>query len=215
MHKRLFFTLLAFCSIFSHRPFVEGVTQDIHPCEIAWNNKMQEYDKEYEKGLNNLLFQKIKTSTILDSGAVSYNLRSHNCKMYQICEVVEKSFSPPTKADEMKIIGKFMRCQETNVNELGGYFEECSNKNISNSNYNVEILWELCNSQAKKRISKIETITETEIIKSNSAKTTSNLVKYLMELNEKLDKLAIDIGDMIGLLFDVTRKMTCVQKSCQ
>ena len=213
MYKKIILISLALFLITPQLVFAEDKKEEVHPCRTAWNDKMQEYDEEYITGLNNLLFQKTRTSVIIDSEALSYNLRSHNCKMYQICEVVRLSLFPEEEGNNQTVTGKLMRCQETPTSQFGGIFEKCSNTGIK-TQLGTHSLWSKCIDQAEERISKIEIVTETEVIKSNSAKTTSNLVGYLMELNKKLDKLAIDVGDMIGILFDVTRKMTCVQKTC-
>lgn len=214
MYKKFIFISLALCLIFPQHVFSKENKAEVHSCRTAWNDKMQEYDEEYVKGLSNLLFQKTRTSAILESEALSYNLRSHNCRMYQICELVNLSLNPEENSEGETVTGKALRCQGTPISEFGGYFGECSAENIQEENTVIN-LWSTCVEQAEERINKIETITETEVIKSNSTKTTSNLVGYLMEMNKKLDKLAMDAGDLIGILFDVTRKMTCVQQSCQ
>ncbi len=214
MYQKKIIILLAFVLLNPRFVFSAEQKEEVHPCMTAWNNKMQEVDEEYIVGLNNLLFQDVTTSAILESEALSYNIRSHHCKMFQICELVELSHANRAEEDtEQFVIGKLMRCQQTPISEFGGFFEQCSSENIQ-LQIDTNSLWSKCNEQAEERIENIEIVTETEVIKSNTAKTTSNLVGYLIKLNAKLDKLAIDVGDMIGTLFDVTRKMTCVQKSC-
>ncbi len=218
MYKKIIFILLAVLLVLPQITFGEDSDTNtsvvVHPCETAWNDKMQEYDNQYNEGLHNLLYQKKRTSKIIDSEAVSYNLRSHNCRMHQICEVVNFSLYPEEAIETRTVIGKMMRCQETPVSEFGGYFEECGGHTI-NSQTDTFALWSKCVEQAEERIEYIEKIvTKAKIIESNAAKKTSNLVEYLTKSNKKLDALAIDTGGMIGILFDVTRKMTCVQKTC-
>lgn len=175
---------------------------------------MQEYDLAYEKSLESVLFQKKRTSQILEEEKLSQNLRAHNCKMYQVCEVVERSLSPQEITKETLITGKFLRCEPTPLSELGGLLPECSSEKIKTLP-EANVLWSTCKEQAEERIQNIEVVTEAEVVKSYATKNASNFVGYLMKFNQKLDKLALDMGDMLGKILVVTRKITCVQGSCQ
>lgn len=214
--KKIILTLLVLIIIFPQSISL-AEEEKVHPCRKAWNDKMKEYDDEYIAGLNNLLFQKTKTSTLIDSEAISYNLRSHNCKIYQVCDAVRLSLSSPEEdIPNLKVTGKLMRCQPRDFSEFTEIQTQCTDEQFNSQNTETQAAWKLCEEQAETiHIASIENVTETEILKSNSAKKTSNLVGYLIELNKKLDVLSMEIGDMIGVLFDVTRKMTCVQRSCQ
>lgn len=216
MSKKILFSIIISLIAPLFVSAAENTSPEIHPCLQAWNDKMHEYDQEYEEGLQNLLFQKQRTSQIISSEAISYNLRSHNCKMHQICEVVHKSLSPEQIKEEgdNMVTGVPLRCQPKAMSEFGGLFESCSNANLK-FQFDTAQLWSQCAEQATERIENIELITETEIKKSSEAKKSSNFVGYLIEFNKKLEKLTMDFGDMIGALFAVTREMACTQKTCQ
>lgn len=205
---------MAFIFILPSVVFSASEQADIHPCRTTWNDKMKEYDDQYEEALEAVLFQKKRTSQIVNQEMISKNLRAHNCKMYQVCEVVRLSLFPNEQTSSDEITGKLFRCTPTTISEIGGPYETCQSDKVTTSN-DAYLLWNKCLEQAEERISNVEVVTESEVVKSYQAKGASNFVEYLIELNKKLDRLALEIGSLVGKTIAATRKTTCVHPSCQ
>lgn len=212
MFKKIILGWLALALILPQNLFAQTDAKDVSPCREVWNLKMSEYEKQYMKNLEKMVFQKKTTSEIIDSKAISYNLRSYNCKLNQICDLVKASLINSSTGS--LLTGQLMRCEPIEINALGGFLPECNQANIT-LQADVFSLLTQCSEQVEERFEKAKITTEALVLQSAATKSTSNFVGYLIQLNKKLDGLVMEMADLIGILFDVTRKMTCVQPICQ